>query len=89
MAYYANNPVQSIVDTQKSRSGDPKVNLELPEDLPRAGDMQSASARTTGGVGSGRFSGDLATEKDPLREPAVQGSAVREDGEALHKSTVV
>lgn len=51
--------------------------------------MESADARTTGGIGSGRFSGDVGTERDSLREPVAQGSAVREDGKALHKGTIV
>jgi hypothetical protein len=41
------------------------------------------------GVGSGRISGGVGGENDPFREPVAQESAVRVDGEKLHKGTVV
>jgi hypothetical protein len=41
------------------------------------------------GVGSGRISGEVGGENDPFREPVAQESAVRVDGEKLHKGTVV
>ncbi|KAH0611202.1 uncharacterized protein H6S33_011629 [Morchella sextelata] len=82
--------LKSIVDQNKNRSKDPQANLELPDDPPVPGDMKSADARYSGGgIGSGRFSGDLSTEKDGLREPAAQQSGVRVDGEKLHKGTIL
>lgn len=75
-----------------SHKGDPSnitANLPLPDDPPVAGDMKSADARLHTGTGSGRFAGDIAGEKDAFREPVTAGSAVREDGELLHKNTTV
>jgi hypothetical protein len=51
--------------------------------------MKSADVRYQDGIGSGRFSGKIGTEEDAKREPVAQESAVRADGEFLHKGAVV
>ncbi|KAI9742275.1 MAG: hypothetical protein M1818_004175 [Claussenomyces sp. TS43310] len=59
-------------------------NLPLPEQPPTASDWNSADARNvnvgSGGTGSDISTGDGATAG--LREPAAQGSGVREAGGA-------
>jgi hypothetical protein len=59
-----------------------KANLPLPEDPPTASDWNSADARNVN-VGSSRVSSDISTgdaASSGLREPATQGSGVREAG---------
>jgi hypothetical protein len=61
-----------------------KGNLPLPEDPPVASDWNSADARNVN-VGSGGVSSDVSTGDGAttgLREPASQGSGVREEGGA-------
>lgn len=81
--------IQSIVNQHKPNPDKVQANLELPEDPPGSSDMKSADARYHVGVGSGRFSGGVGGETDAMREPVAQGSAAREDGEKLHKGTVL
>ncbi|KAI5853830.1 hypothetical protein BZA05DRAFT_444106 [Tricharina praecox] len=76
----------SIVHQNKGDPTDVQANLPLPDDPPGSSDMKSADARFHTGVGSGRFSGDVA--RDPQRQPATQASAAREDGKIRHKETV-
>jgi hypothetical protein len=59
-----------------------KANLPLPEQPPVASDWNSADARTVN-VGSGGVASDISTgdaASSGLREPATQGSGVREEG---------
>jgi len=79
--------LKSIVHQNKGDPSEVQANLPLPEDPPGSSDMKSADARFHAGVGSGRFSGDVA--RDPQRQPATQASAAREDGEVRHKDTTV
>jgi hypothetical protein len=58
-----------------------QANLPLPEDPPVASDWNSADARTVN-VSSGERQGEISTgaaSSTGLREPATQGSGVREE----------
>ncbi|KAI5820351.1 hypothetical protein BZA77DRAFT_105194 [Pyronema omphalodes] len=81
--------LKSIVSQHKPNPDRVQANLELPQDPPGSSDMKSADARYHTGVGSGRISGGVGGESDALREPVAQESAVRVDGDKLHKGTVV
>ncbi|KAK2746465.1 hypothetical protein FQN57_003091 [Myotisia sp. PD_48] len=66
-----------------------RSNLPMPSEPPVASDFNSADQRTTGGMGSGRFSGPAGAgaEASAFREPTAAGSSAREDARETRRHT--
>ncbi|KAI5793283.1 hypothetical protein EDC01DRAFT_785030 [Geopyxis carbonaria] len=82
--------MKSIIDKNKPDPEETRRNLPLPDDPPEGmgRTMESMDMRNTGGIGSGRLSGGVGGEDDPLREPVTQVSSARVDGKVMHKKTL-